>query len=78
MLAVACEPEKGREQEHDAPKLTRSAKLGCSKCRYTRKGCTVCRAKAGLTPLPKRLSVSPRKCAIALEIPWSMLPYGVA
>ena len=69
MLAAACEAEEGREQERDALDMTRSTKLGCSKCRMSRKGCSVCRVKAGLTPLPKRLSVSPRKCDTILKRP---------
>ena len=83
MLLDACEPEEGpepeegREQECDASKTTRSAKLGCSKCRMSRKGCSVCRAKAGLTPLPKRLSISPRKCA-AIPIPLAIIPHDIA
>ena len=78
MLADACEPEEGPEPEEgrepeegqeqggNALAMIRSAQLGCSKCRMSRKGCSVCRMRAGLTALPKRLSISPRKCAAIL------------
>ena len=77
MLAAACEPEQGRERERDVLDMTRSAQLGCSKCRMSRKGCSVCRVKAGLTPLPKRLSISPRKCAFISTLV-AMLPHDIA
>ena len=40
----------------------KAVKLGCSKCRMSRKGCSVCRVKAGLGPLVKT-HPSPRKYA---------------
>ena len=41
----------------------KAVKLGCSKCRMSRKGCSVCRVKAGLAPLATT-HLSPRKCVL--------------
>ena len=42
----------------------KAVKLGCTKCRMSRKGCSTCRVKAGLAPLLNKTHPSPRRSAL--------------
>ena len=67
LVSRGCAPEVEEENGTAAPGRGKAAKLGCSKCRMSRKGCSVCRVKAGLTPLSKTFP-SPRRYTHSTEM----------